>query len=971
MPSVCLADDWKEARALCLGTGRFLRTVLVPLLDAPLLIQTRGTSFVDFLNSCSQQQRQFPVETQQLDGTIHVESVPCRGALTLADPSTVWEHVDQLEKVEILGVGVTEAGLTSETTMDKLYELLEHLRVRTVHRTLSVLDMDNVPNNGDVIRSHMMQRAANDPIMEAFLQNQVYFANTMVDRITSHRPGDPHVPRVEPSPLKPLVVLDDRGALPDWFTKQVLVRTTVAQLDRDVQCKLQIANGTHTALAHLLALLGVAYTNDLPDTLVVDYIDALVDLQILPVCHAPDVWQDWRRRLCHARLSSFFITQNGAQKAGIRLGPTVVASENIQISMAFAWAVLLRWLTPSSTAKSRIYRGVLAQAQTECEDETVVYADGMSYNLSEGWYEFQCDCKVLDGRPLPEALLAVEGHQPVSYVSVIRAYMLAPDGGNLGALPTELLETFVQATATLYARMKAGDDLLELLREMKEAKGPYTDGFASSCSVLAFPTPGKAVLHYRPHSIPPTSHLLNLPVQTSELEAVVTAQVASVQVIDLHTHLLPPTHGPLCLWGIDELLTYHYLVSEYFMTAPASMSPEKFFSLTKEQQADLIWNALFLDRSPLSEACRGILTALTALGLSDEVQRRDLPAIRAFYGQYRTDSEALSELVHAKAGVKYNIMTNVPFNSNEVQHWRPQRTSYTDRYRSALRVDPLLAGDRSTIEATLAASGYELTLEGARQYLRDWCDTMKPEYMMASTPRDFVVLEDHAPLSRRQGASVNEQALVEPGAFAAAARASGGCDGTEEDIPTAIDESSDFLSEVLMTVCEERDLPLALKIGAHRGVNPRLKAAGDGLVAFADAGVLGRLCARFPKVRFLATFLSMNNQHEACVLASKFRNLHIYGCWWYCNNPSLIQRITAMRVEMLGTSFTAQHSDARVLDQLLYKWPHSRAVIASVLSAEYQKLDPAWQLRLGDIQRDVERLFGKSYAEFMAKSLKE
>jgi len=37
---------------------------------------------------------------------------------------------------------------------------------------------------------------------------------------------------------------------------------------------------------------------------------------------------------------------------------------------------------------------------------------------------------------------------------------------------------------------------------------------------------------------------------------VVVSEVASTRVIDLHTHLLPPSHGALCLWGIDELLTY-------------------------------------------------------------------------------------------------------------------------------------------------------------------------------------------------------------------------------------------------------------------------------------------------------------------------------------------------------------------------------------------------------------------------------
>lgn len=216
--------------------------------------------------------------------------------------------------------------------------------------------------------------------------------------------------------------------------------------------------------------------------------------------------------------------------------------------------------------------------------------------------------------------------------------------------------------------------------------------------------------------------------------------------------------------------------------------------------------------------------------------------------------------------------------------------------------------------------------------------------------------------------------MKEPGAFASALSSIGTelgkCDAADEETPSTIDEDSDFLSDVLMKVCEERDLPIALKIGAHRGVNPQLKSAGDGMVAFADANMLARLCTRFPKVRFLATFLSRNNQHEACVLAAKFRNLHIYGCWWYCNNPSIIEEITKMRIEMLGTAFTAQHSDARVLDQLLYKWPHSRAIIAYALIQEIEKsIESGWCPTRREIRRDVRRLFRGSYEEFMKKSL--
>lgn len=78
-----------------------------------------------------------------------------------------------------------------------------------------------------------------------------------------------------------------------------------------------------------------------------------------------------------------------------------------------------------------------------------------------------------------------------------------------------------------------------------------------------------------------------------------------------------------------------------------------------------------------------------------------------------------------------------------------------------------------------------------------------------------------------------------------------------------------------------------------------------------------------------------------------------------------------MRLQMLGTACTLQHSDARVLDQLLYKWPHSRAVIACVLRDEYIKLAlSGWCPTRAEIRRDVERLFGGSYEEFAAKSLR-
>jgi hypothetical protein len=117
-------------------------------------------------------------------------------------------------------------------------------------------------------------------------------------------------------------------------------------------------------------------------------------------------------------------------------------------------------------------------------------------------------------------------------------------------------------------------------------------------------------------------------------------------------------------------------------------------------------------------------------------------------------------------------------------------------------------------------------------------------------------------------------------------------------------------------------------------VNPALNDAGD-MVGIADVQSVVNLCREFPKNKFLVTMLARENQHELCVAARKFGNLMVFGCWWFLNNPSLVAEITRLRVELLGTSFIAQHSDARVLDQLIYKWDHSRRVIGKVLTDKY------------------------------------
>src|SRR4051812_25123500 len=89
--------------------------------------------------------------------------------------------------------------------------------------------------------------------------------------------------------------------------------------------------------------------------------------------------------------------------------------------------------------------------------------------------------------------------------------------------------------------------------------------------------------------------------------------VNACPVLDMHTHLFAPEFSTLNLWGIDELLTYHYLIAELMRVHP--IDENAFWALSKIQQADLVWEHLFVRTTPISEATTGVVSVLNALGL--------------------------------------------------------------------------------------------------------------------------------------------------------------------------------------------------------------------------------------------------------------------------------------------------------------------------------------------------------------------
>ncbi len=383
--------------------------------------------------------------------------------------------------------------------------------------------------------------------------------------------------------------------------------------------------------------------------------------------------------------------------------------------------------------------------------------------------------------------------------------------------------------------------------------------------------------------------------------------LAETAIVDIHTHTFDPAMGPLLLWGIDELLTYHYLVAEVLRARP-ELSAGTFFAMPITERANRIWDELFVRQTPVSEACRGVLTVLQRLGLRTDAG--GLSEAREFFRSQNLHDYV--DTVFRLAGVREVTMTNDPLDSQEVGFWQ---TGFErdPRFHAALRLDSALMQWPAGV-AGLQALGYAVserldadTFGALRRYLTDWSSRLQARYMAISLPPTF----------RYPHADASITALI---------------------------------TNAVLPVARDTGLPLAMMIGVKKSTNPALQLAGDS-VGKGDINTIESLALDYPGVRFAVTMLSRENMHELCIAARKFANLTPFGCWWFLNNPSLIREITAMRLETLGWSFIPQHSDARVLDQLIYKWDHSRCVIGEVLAEKYAALP----LTLDDamIRRDL------------------
>jgi len=382
-------------------------------------------------------------------------------------------------------------------------------------------------------------------------------------------------------------------------------------------------------------------------------------------------------------------------------------------------------------------------------------------------------------------------------------------------------------------------------------------------------------------------------------------------IFDLHTHIFPPSHKNFFLLGFKNLLNYHYLIAE-LLTA-TDIDASTFYSYNEEKKASLIWIELFEKRTPVSEACAGVLSILKELNI--EINNKSFLSISDEYDNKIQSDKNILDL----SNVSSLVMTNNPFDLDE---WSLFNSSDWDKktYLASLRLDDLIL---------------------------DYKETLKKVKDQMSNQEEGTIV-----------AYLEKCYLQSNPVYAAVSL----------NLATFNIVLNNSLWRNILVWLESKKLPLSLMLGVKRAVNKDFGLAGDGIDNI-NLKELSNLCNSFPKNKFLVTCLSLNDQHELTVLARKHPNLKIFGFWWFMNQPTIIKQILKMRIDMLGFSFIPQHSDARVSDQLIYKWSHFKKILHPILLEYYQDLlYKNFPISESILQRDINNLLSGNAKNYLGIS---
>ncbi len=426
------------------------------------------------------------------------------------------------------------------------------------------------------------------------------------------------------------------------------------------------------------------------------------------------------------------------------------------------------------------------------------------------------------------------------------------------------------------------------------------------------------------------------------------AEVRMRGLWDIHTHLFPWVPGSgfqsFAFFGPRRSVAYHYTYGRVFAENRLSdKALRRYGKMSLVDQSDYLIAELKKGGQEVCEASKGLVTMAHNLGIKTGSR-----CLGDIFGDWVTLFESMSEAEYVDhvfdlSPVKRVISTNSIFSRAEYDaiYSKPDQMELWDRKRFgfALRLDELIHKRKKdgTLKAEFAQLAREMGFPEAAGDIRK-----------SKTQKATLALVRHW--------------VAEFGAEYAAVSLHGS---------TRFGKKNDFavlvLENAVIPACVDAKIPVVLMPFVRRQIKPLHLNAGD-VVMDGDVDGLIDFMSRHKEAFFLVTPLN-GNHHNALVMGTRaLGNVCLWGHWWINLIPVTIETQMKERFQNLGFAHFGVNSDARILDQILYKFDHYFHILKRVLvddALDAQALNGRTPTKKNFVRwistlQDHERVFGLS-----------
>lgn len=330
-------------------------------------------------------------------------------------------------------------------------------------------------------------------------------------------------------------------------------------------------------------------------------------------------------------------------------------------------------------------------------------------------------------------------------------------------------------------------------------------------------------------------------------------------MIDFHSHLYPETDIRYKA-GLIDLLNYHYFYGEYAKARKySSQEMGVFLKMPAEDKAKLIWEYIFVHKrkDELSHAGLGVIEIINTL----------LPNKFSFSESRNEICENFQDVLSAYKTPSIEEIFNITGLSYTIGTYEPGETLPTSPFiKGAVRIDS--CHETSYPDIDESAEYYSLS-----------CETHSDVFStrMRNNKITLYSLMTHFYYEKK---------------------------------------FTKFLKSLI-----DAGKSLWLMLGVARNINSFMGLGGDS-IGLCDMRVVEMFAKKFPELNIKFSILDINQLNRAIVAERIFPNLSFQYPWWFNVNTIDVNMYLTKSREILGKrkSEIEFYSDARVLEQLIYKY---------------------------------------------------